>query len=150
MWGLCGLLQHMIEEAILCSGDVEMSLDTQDGWCSGLDDNFCILKGCDKSSTVISEMVALWFQKNGEDRGCNTGRMSCSFIQKIQDCFLLASISLKNMEFLAKVSALDGCSFISVLFIRKVCRTFSSWALSSKNTSSLPFWAHFQWGSLPW
>ena len=53
----------MIEEAILCSGDVEMSLDTQDGWCSGLDDNFCILKGCDKSSTVISEMVALWLRE---------------------------------------------------------------------------------------
>lgn len=35
-----------------------MSLDTQDGWCSGLGDNTCISKGGDKSATVISEMVA--------------------------------------------------------------------------------------------
>lgn len=46
--------------------------------------NSCILKGCGKGSTVISETVACsWVPKNGEDMGCNPGRMSCSFIQKI-------------------------------------------------------------------
>lgn len=64
--------------------------------------------------------------------------------------FLCASISLRNTEFLAKVSVLDGCRSSCILFIRKVCGTFSSWALSSKNTCSLPFKAHFQWDPLLW
>lgn len=145
MWGLGGLLQHMVEEAILCLGDVEMSLGTKHGWCSGLGDNSCILKDSGKSPTVILEMVAYSWVPNKDRKGC---LVPLSRKSKMS-IFLLARISLGNTEFLTKVSALDECSSISILFIRKVCRTFSSWALSSKNTSSLPFRAHFHWGSLP-
>lgn len=74
------------------------------------------------------------FLDSKEDLGSHTGCL-VPLSRKSKMAFLFVSISLRNMEFLAKVSVLDGCSSSSILFIRKVYRTFSSWALSSKNNA---------------
>lgn len=51
---------------------------------------------------------------------------------------------MRNTEFLAKVSTVDGCSSSSFLLIRKSCTHSSSSALKSHNTRRLVFSDHLE------